>query len=49
MWEARDAWREVRKKLAKGEEPTAAVAAGADLFANVVAEWLKRPMRKPHS
>ena len=40
--EARDAWREVRKKLAKGEEPTAATAAGADLFANVVAEWLKR-------
>src|SRR4249920_2609890 len=40
--EARDAWRGVRKKLANGEEPTAAAAIAADLFADVVADWLKR-------
>jgi integrase len=41
--EARDAWREARKKLSKGEEPAAVTAVTkADLFADVVAEWLKR-------
>ena len=40
--EARDAWREARKKLSKGEEPTAVAAVASDLFADVVADWLKR-------
>jgi integrase len=40
---AREAWREARKKLSKGEEPTAVSAApAADLFCDVVADWLKR-------
>ena len=40
---AREAWREARKKLSKGEEPTAVSAAPtADLFRDVVADWLKR-------
>ena len=42
--EARDAWRTARKKLSEGQEPTAASArpAGADLFGNVLDDWLKR-------
>src|SRR6516165_7631093 len=39
---ARDAWRDARKKLHKGVEPTAASgAATTDLFGEVVADWLK--------
>jgi integrase len=40
--EAREAWREARKKLSNREEPTALVAVPADVFGDVVAEWLKR-------
>jgi integrase len=40
--EAREGWREARKKLANGEEPTAAATVAADRFADVVADWLKR-------
>ena len=45
---ARDAWREARKKLTEGQEPTAVAAhapPAADLFGNVVADWLKRDQR----
>ena len=42
--EARDAWRAARKRLSEGLEPTAASAApaGADLFGNVLEDWLNR-------
>ena len=41
--QARDSWREARKRLAAGQEPVAAPAVvAADNFASVVAEWLKR-------
>jgi integrase len=48
LGEAREAWREARKKLSEGQEPTAAAAItvpAADLFGNVVADWLKRDQR----
>jgi hypothetical protein len=41
-------WREARKKLSEGQEPTAVAAHAppvADLFGNVVADWLKRDQR----
>src|SRR5262249_40537765 len=40
--EAREAWRNARKLVAKGENPVHARPASADMFASVAAEWLKR-------
>ena len=40
--QAREAWRETRKKLSKGEEPTATPTIAADKFEDVLADWLKR-------
>jgi integrase len=43
LGQARDTWREARKKLADGQEPTAALTiVASDDFASVVADWLKR-------
>lgn len=39
---ARDAWREARSKLSRGEEPTVAAATAPDVFGDVATEWLKR-------
>ena len=39
---ARDAWREARKKLSKGEEPTASAITSSELFRDVLADWLKK-------
>jgi integrase len=42
LGEARDVWRDARRKLSRGEEPTTAPAAVADRFEDVLADWLKR-------
>ena len=40
---ARDAWRDARKRLSKGEEPASSSAiTSSDLFRDVLADWLKR-------
>ncbi len=48
--QARDAWREARKRLTNGLEPAAGpVAAAADDFASVAADWLKRDQAENRS
>jgi integrase len=43
LGQARDVWREARKRLASGQEPIASPPlVGVDDFTSVVAEWLKR-------
>jgi integrase len=42
LGEARDAWREARKAVDRGENPARQKPADADSFESVMAEWLKR-------
>ena len=47
--EARDAWREARKAVDRGENPARQKPADADAFENVMAEWLRRDQSKNRS
>ena len=44
--EAREAWRETRKLVARGQDPAQRTAKTGDTLANVVEDWLKRDKRK---
>jgi len=46
LGEARDAWREARKAVDRGENPARQKPTNADSFENVMAEWLKRDQAK---
>lgn len=49
MADARDAWREARKAVGKGESPLPRRSMHADSFAAVAEEWLKRDQAKNRS